>query len=224
MRCVRKRLSGSAIGVACLICLTGCGASGAGLTPIDAYLNTQVAMPKVRPDGRLTTDPPPITQATVNGQPADSAQRVIYELWYYGQVGQPNIVSLFEPTVQQGIGLTWIVGALASARDYMLSTWPKIVQTVPSGDITTVDVLLFSKGSTPVSETFSLRSHGGRWLIAYDSFLAGSLQSYVESVKDEGKPKPTMAGVAAGEAAADNYRNTFVGTLQSVPPAKAATR
>lgn len=199
-----------------VLCLAGCGGSGTGLTSIDGYLKKAAPFPKVRPDGVLTNDPPPVTQAVVNRQPAGSPQRLIYGLWYFGQVGQPNIVSFFEPAVQRSVGLQNIIGAFSLARDYMLSTWPEIIQEVPSGGVMTLNVLVFSSGGPPSPETFTLRKHNGRWLIAYDSFLDSNLRSYVQSLKDAGQPKPTPAGAAAGAAAAEAYRNAFASTLHAV--------
>lgn len=198
--------------------LAGCG-SATGLTSIDGYLKKPVEFPKVRPDGRLTSAPPPVTAAIVSEQPTDSPQQLIDDLWYLGQAGQLGVVSLYESVMQQSIGIGNLVGALDTARNYMRATRPRIAAVVPRGQLTTVDVLLFSKGAPPAPATFTLSKRTGKWLIAYDSFTAQFLSTYVETVKDSGLAKPTKAGTAAGAAAATSYRSAFVRAFICATPA-----
>ncbi|HET9117149.1 MAG TPA: hypothetical protein VFN75_03580 [Pseudonocardiaceae bacterium] len=200
--------------------LCGCSGPATGLTSIDGYLRRPNAVPKVRPDGLLTNDPPRITQAAVDRQPPDSPQRLIERLWMFGQAGQPGIAGFYEPDVQRAIGTSRIISAYAPAQGYMAATSPEIVRTLTSGAITTVNILVFSKGGPPVPETYDLSRRTGRLLIAYDTFLAANLDNYIQNLRRAGGATPAAAA-AAGAAAATAFQANFI---RSVSPAPAALR
>jgi hypothetical protein len=195
------------------LALAACGGD-TELTSVDAFLKENEGFPKVRPDGRLTADPPALTEKNVADQPKDSARRLVIQLWYLAQAGHPDVVSLYEPAVQRSVGLPNLIGAYSLARSLFAVSWPRIVQEVPGNGATTVKVLAFTKGAPPVGDTFVLRRRGSRWLIAYDSLLARSLESYVQEVHDPGARKPSQAAKAAGLEAAKTYRDGFARTLE----------
>ncbi|MGB9183726.1 MAG: hypothetical protein WCB67_06645 [Solirubrobacteraceae bacterium] len=157
--------------------------------------------------------------AVVDRQPADSPQRLIDQLWMFGQASQPRIAALYEPEVQRAIGADRIIGAYALAQAYMSATTLQIVRTVTSGPITTVNVLVFSTGGPPVPETYDLSRRTGRLLVAYDTFLAASLSNYIQGPPPKGGGAVPAAAAAAGTAAANAFRANFI---RSIAPSAAA--
>jgi hypothetical protein len=130
------------------LALGACG-GGTDLTSVDGFLKENEQFPKVRPDGQLTADPPPLTKKDVARQPEDSARRAVVQLWYHAQVGHPN-VSAYEPAVQLSVGLPNLVGAYSLAQGSTAVSWPRIVQDVAGDGATTVELLAFTKGAPPV--------------------------------------------------------------------------
>jgi hypothetical protein len=198
---------------ALVLALSSCGGD-TELKSVDAFLKENESFPQVRPDGRLTADPPPLTKADVDRQPTNSPRQAVIRLWYLAQAGHPNVTSMYEPAVQQSVGLPELIGAFSLARSTFAVAWPRVVKVVPGAAGTTVDVLAFTKGAPPARETFVLRRRRSDWRIAYDSLLATWLEAYVQSVHDAGAPAPSKAGRAAGLQASKRYRDGFARTLE----------
>jgi len=191
----------------------GCGGDSGELKSIDSYLKTSRDFPKVRPDGRLTQDPPPLTAKDVNREPEGSPRRTVLQLLLYAQTGHPGVVSLYEPQAQRSVALENLIGSYALARPTLAASWPRFVQEIEGEDATTLDVLLFTKGAPPVKDTFVLRQSSSGWRIAYDTLLARWLAGYLQGVHDFGKDEPSRTGIRTGQLAAKGFRDTFVRSL-----------
>jgi len=201
--------------IACLasLGLSACGSANAHLTSINGFLNPPRTTPLVRQGDILATQPKPLTQADVDRAPAGSPQRVVLDMWRLGQLGAPNVFTLYEPLMARTVTLQVALGTFALEQPYMAGTLPEIAQVAPVGNAATVSLLVFSAGGPPSRQSIFLRRHGTTWLIAYDTFLDSALGQYVQSSASAGGAAASAGAQKAGAALSLKFHNAFIRTL-----------
>jgi hypothetical protein len=186
--------------------LTGCGAKSAADpgVPVDGVT-------RVLADGRLVTDPPPLTFEDVNRRPLGSPAYTVMSLLFWAQWGSPaNIAAEYDPSVARLLGVSNLVGAWESIRQSIVTSLPKIVfeKTSAAGNQAFVGMLFETTLGAPTRQSFVLRRMAGGWRIVYDTLLEGALPGYVA---EQVTPNPLAkhesgAAVHSGLAYAALYR------------------
>lgn len=202
MRSVRTVLVALASAIAGAVLFAGCD----GGSPDDRIVRTTASRPAALPDGRLKSQPSPLTLAEVSRQPRNSPQRVVMEMVFFAQWGSlPNVRTAYGPEVLRRVSLTDMYGAYALQRASLVAALPRIkdVTTTKTGRF--VAVRFSSATSPPVDDSFLLRRVDGGWKIVYDSLLDRALSQYVQTRVDPSL-EPSRRAKAAGNAASDRFR------------------
>lgn len=199
-------MRGNALAVlAAVLFVIGCG----GDSNVDSEMvRTGTPTVEVRPDGTLTANPAPLTLADVEGQPAASARRAVYELLFWGQWGSwPNVLDAYDPEVRATVGTRDLLGAYAVLQPQLVAAQAQIVSAVLRRGRAIV-LLELRSTSARQRESFLLRRRGASWRILSDTLLERGLRAYVTQRVDTG-PNPSRAAARAGVEAAEKYRALF---------------
>ena len=194
-------------------------------TALDDGGSAATAPLAVRGDGSLRVDPPPLSLEAVRRAPEDSPARTLLELFFWAQWGSaPNIVAAYLPAVVRALGAEDLAGAYGAERASLLSSRPRIANTVRKRFGVVVTVELLRRNELPARHSFTLRRVGGRWRVAFDTLLEEGIAAYVQT---RDTPAHAGAGAAAvpdaaekaGIAAAREYRRIALAQLGLRPPA-----
>lgn len=166
---------------------------------------------RVLADGRLATDPPPLTLRDIERLPAGSPARTVMMLFFWAQWGSPpNVAATYDPGVARVVGVSNLVGTWESIR-------PSIVHTLPKVTIERIDARrgeafvgmeLASTAGPPARQSYELRRVGRRWQVVYDTVLDHALPGYVaeQLAVDPTAKRLSPAADRAGIRAAARYR------------------
>jgi hypothetical protein len=188
------------------VVLGGCGAKSAADPGVPVNGVTRVLA-----DGRLVTDPSPLTLEDVHRRPVGSPEYTVMSLLFWAQWGSPaNIVAEYDPGVARLLGVSNLVGAWESIRQSIVTSLPKIVfeQTDAAKNQAFVGMLFETTLGPPTRQSFVLRRMAGGWRIVYDTLLESALPGYVA---EQVTPNPAAkhdSGVAlhSGLGYAATYR------------------
>jgi hypothetical protein len=198
-----QRLHRIAVGMI-VVALAGCGAKSS------EHPNVPVSgSVRVLADGRLATDPPPLTLQDVDREPAGSPARVVLSLLFWAQWGSASsIADAYDAGALNAVGVSNLVGAWESLRGSILNVLPTVVfvrKTSPSE--ASVGLRLQTASGPPARQLFVLRSTPAGWRVVYDTLLAGALPGYVSEITTANpSTKPTGAAAHLGVEAAAAYR------------------
>ncbi|MDQ3662246.1 MAG: hypothetical protein M3454_14555 [Actinomycetota bacterium] len=171
-------------------------------------VRTNKERPAALPNGRLKSQPSPLTLADVAKQPADSPQRAVLELLFYAQWGSlPNVVSAYSPAVLRRVRANDIAGAYAQQRPTLATSLPSIVETRNTKDGRFVAVRLTSTTGPPQLNAFVLRRFGDQWKVVYDSLLDSSLERFAQYQIDP-SPAPSPDAIRRGISTATVFRGS----------------
>jgi hypothetical protein len=191
--------------VAAAALLAGCGGDGGS----DRMVRTGKSEAKVGPDGRLTSNPDPLTLKDLARFKAGSPDKALMELLFWTQWGNlPSVVDAYDPRIVAAMGVSGITGAYSWLRPQVSTSKARVIQRRRHGSTVFLGVEFLTKDG-PVRESFLLRRRGGQWRILYDTLLERALKGYTETRVSGGALKPGHAAVRAGERAAQRYRDTY---------------
>jgi hypothetical protein len=136
---------------------------------------------RVLADGRLVTDPSPLTLEDVHRRPVGSPEYTVMSLLFWAQWGSPaNIVAEYDPGVARLLGVSNLVGAWESIRQSIVTSLPKIVfKQTDAANQAFVGMLFETTLGPPTRQSFVLRRMAGGWRIVYDTLLESALPGYV---------------------------------------------
>lgn len=201
--------------VAVALALAGCAAKSAEHpgTPINGS-------PRVLPDGRLATNPPPLTLQDVDRRPAASPGHAVMALLFWAQWGSPaNIAAAYDPGVEHAIGLTNLLGSWESMRQSILTALPTIVleRVEDAGTQASIGLELASTAGPPTRQSFVLRRTAGKWHVVYDTLVERTLPGYVAETltPNPGAKHVNPAALRAGLARAATYRAYWASQVAS---------
>ncbi len=185
--------------------LTGCGGSGS-----DQIVRTGTLPVARKADGTLASNPPPLTVADVEKEPAGSARRAVMQLIFWAQWGNlPAIVDAYDNRVVESVGVTRIVGTYDLIRADLLSSRPRIVAQRPTGDAQFVAVEFSRAHRRPVAESFVVHRRDGAWRVAYDTLLGRNIEGFVHAQQAPGDASPSAAVRRIGQRAVQRYRDLY---------------
>ncbi len=202
---MRQRLTATTLVVTSVI-LGGCGAKSAEHPGVPVNGVTRVLA-----DGRLVTDPPPLTLHDVERQPVGSPAYTVMSLLFWAQWGSPaNIVAEYDPGAALIVGVSNLVGAWEGIRQSILSALPKIVfeRSNAAGNQAFVGLQLETTLGPPARQSFVLRRTAQGWRIVYDTLLDGALPGYIAELltTDPSAKHASAAAIHAGIGYAAAYR------------------
>jgi hypothetical protein len=157
--------------------LSGCGAKSA----VDPGVPVN-GVTRVLADGRLVTNPPPLTLEDVNRRPVGSPAYTVMSLLFWAQWGSPaNIAAEYDPGVARLISVSNLVGAWESIRQSIVTSLPKIVfeRINAPRNQAFIGLLFETTLGPPTRQSFVLRRMAGGWRIVYDTLLESALPGYV---------------------------------------------
>ncbi|MDQ3648283.1 MAG: hypothetical protein M3433_06835 [Actinomycetota bacterium] len=171
---------------------------------------------QVGASGALTQDPPPLSLRDVEREREGSPQRAVLQLWFLTQWGSlPTVIERYDPTVRRRVGVSTLVDGLAVARPTQLAARPRVAYVLRTDLGTVVGVDTFVRGSPPIQDSFLLNKRGREWLVLYDSVLDRTFSSYRQFVLSANPgAKPSKEAVAAGKAAATQFRGRYLELLK----------
>jgi hypothetical protein len=164
--------------------------------------------PRIRADGSLSTNPPPLTLADIEKAPPGSATAAVLRLWYWGEWGSvPNILGAYQPAVIRALTAEDVAGAYALWRNSLQTGRPEVISELKGPRGSVVELRVRRRDSPPQNYSFTLRRAGKTWYVLYDTLLETAIQSYVQllTLRDP-RAKPTPAAVRAGVAAVRRFR------------------
>lgn len=199
---MRALLIGLASAVVAAIPLAGCN----GDRLDDRIVRTTENRPEVLPNGRLKSQPSPLTVADIKRQPPNSPQKVVMELLFFAQWGGlANLKSAYSPAVLDRVNERDLAGAYALQRPALVTVLPRIVAVRKTASGRLVAVRFGSTAGPPSEDSFLVRRRRGQWRIVYDSLLDRALAQFVQTRVDP-SPTPSARARRAGLAAAERFR------------------
>lgn len=123
-----------------------------------------------------------VSQAEVDGQSADSAERAFLEYWSDLQYQSwAEVAAYYEPAFRDSVGTAAIIGGKKINGSSYPQLKPAIVRVRDKGDFTTINYsLVFIDGSKELASV-TWRKDGGNWQLVYDSRLDAELKQYAEN-------------------------------------------
>jgi hypothetical protein len=199
------------------VVLSGCGTKSAehpGL-PVNGVT-------RVLADGRLVTDPPPLTLQNVERYSVGSPAYTVMSLLFWAQWGSPaNIVAEYDRGVASAVGVSNVVGAWEAIRQSILTSLPKIVfeQSNAARSQAFVGVQIETSLGPPTRQSFVLRRTAQGWRIVYDTLLEGALPGYVaeQFTPDPSAKRASATAVHSGLGFAAAYRAYWAQHVVSGP-------
>lgn len=202
MRSVRALLIGLASAVVAAIPLAGCNEG----SPDDRIVRTTENRPEVLRDGRLESQPSPLTVADINRQPPNSPQKAVLELLFFAQWGGlPNVTRAYIPEVVRRVTEHDLSGAYALQRSTLATLLPRVIGVRRSTSGRLVAVRFASATGPPVDDSFVLRRLSGQWKVVHDTFLERALAQFAVTRVDP-SPTPSARAQRAGLAAVERFR------------------
>jgi hypothetical protein len=197
------------------VVLGGCGAKSAERPGVSVNGVTRVLA-----DGRLVTDPPPLTLQDVGHHSAGSPGYTVMSLLFWAQWGSPaNIVAEYDPGIARVLGVSNLVGAWEAIRQSILTSLPKIVfeHYNAARNQAFVGLQLATTLGPPARQSFVLRRTPQEWRIVYDTLLAGALPGYVteEVTPNPAAKHPAGAAIHTGIGYAAAYRTYWAQQIAS---------
>lgn len=206
--------------VACLAVLAASVASGCAARSAEHPGIPLSGSPRVLADGRLATNPAPLTLQDVERLPAGSPGRAVMMMLFWAQWGSPpNVAAAYDSGVMRALGVSSLVGTWESVRQSIVRVLPKIA--VERFDSTRreafVGLELANTAGPPIRQAFDLRRVGAVWQIVYDTMLDNALPGYVaeQLTPDPAAKHVSAAGERAGIMAAARYRAYWAGRIPS---------
>lgn len=197
-----------AVVLAAAVVASGCGSSGGD----SKMVRTGKPVVQVKPDGKLSANPAPLTLADVQKQPKDSAEKAMFELLFWAEWGSwPNVVDGYDPSIVASLGLDDITGAYSVLRPQLVAAQPRLLSALRRDGRVAVQIELLTTTSAPMRESFLLRKTDGRWRIVSDTLLERGLVAYVQqrTETDPNAAKASPRGARAGLQAGARYRSAF---------------
>jgi hypothetical protein len=197
------------------VILGGCGARSAERPGVSVNGVTRVLA-----NGRLVTDPSPLTLQDVEHRSVGSPGYAVMSLLFWEQWGSPaNIVAEYDPGVSRILGVSNLVGAWEAIRPSILTSLPKIVfeHINAARNQAFVGMQLETTLGPPTRQSFVLRRTPQGWRIVYDTLLAGALPGYVteEVTPNPSAKHPTGAAIHTGIGYAAVYRTYWAQQIAS---------
>jgi hypothetical protein len=144
-----------------------------------------------------------VSQAEVDRQPADSAERAFLAYWSDLQYQSwAEVAAYYEPAFRDSVGTAAIIGGKKINGSSYPQLKPAIVRVRNKDDFTTVNYsLVFIDGSKELASV-TWRKDGGSWQIVYDSRLDAELKQYAENRVElqQNGALPTDASTVSPEA------------------------
>jgi hypothetical protein len=186
--------------------LGGCGTKSAEHPGLPVNGATRVLA-----DGRLVTEPPPLTLQDVEHYSVGSPAYAVMSLLFWAQWGSPaNIIAEYDRGVASAISVSNVVGAWEAIRQSILTSLPKMVfeRSNAAGDEAFVGIKLETILGPPARQSFVLRRTAQGWRIVYDTLLEGALPGYVaeQLTPDPSAKHVSAAAVRGGLGFATAYR------------------
>lgn len=196
--------------VAAAIGVAGCGSDSSGT---DKMVRTGPTQPQAAADGRLTSNPSPLTLEDLDKLPKASAQLAVMETLFWAQWGNiPALAQAYHPQVVEDVGVSRLTDTYAWLRPQLLRSRMRLISARRNGREVFVAVEMASMDGPPSQDGFVLRQLDGGWRIVYDTLLDRGLSGYVAFLESRNPPDraPDQAAVRAGQAAARKYRESYV--------------
>jgi hypothetical protein len=204
---MRRELCVAAVALAVLV--GGCGGSDSGS---DRMVRTGEADPKAAADGRLTSNPAPLTLKSLDEVEEGSPEQAVMTLLFWAQWGNiPAVVDAYDPQVIDALGVTAITSAYSWLRSSLVVSQPRLVSVKRTGENTFVGVELRTTTDAPQRESFVMHRVGDEWRVRYDTLLDRGINGAVITRLN---PDPTAKRqpdkvLAEAAAAAQTYRDTY---------------
>jgi hypothetical protein len=187
---IRLKTRLPAVLISVLLLLSGCGlesGSDNGKLP-----GTSV---RVRSNGSLDDDPPPLTLRDIAKYPDRSPQAVVLRLWFFAQWGSTGqLAANYATAARRRVGSSRISDGFAAQRNRLLQRRPQVLYTLRTDLGSVVALRAFQRGRPPRREWFVLRKHAGRWVVVFDTVLEEGLR---------------ISGTASSRAAASRFRDGY---------------
>ena len=203
-----------AVAVAVAMLVAGCGGSDSGT---DRMVRTGEADPKVTAEGKLASNPSPLTLKRLDELDAGSAEQSVMTLFFWAQWGNlPAVVDAYDPAVLDEVGVSAITGSYAWLRPSLLASQPHIISVERGGKNTFVGLELRTTTAAPTRESFIVHRVDGEWRVAYDTLLDRGIH---EATIARLNPDPTakhqpVTVLRKAEAEAQRYRDIYPLALQ----------
>jgi hypothetical protein len=188
--------------------MVGCGGSDSGT---DQMVRTGAPDPQADADGRLASNPAPLTVEKLEEMQRGTAEKAVMTLLFWAQWGNyPSVVDGYDADVVDSL-VTAITGAYAWLRPSLLVSQPRLVSVRPAGDNTFVGVELRSTNGAPTRESFLMHRVAGDWRLRYDTLLdRGIFGAAIQRLTPDPNAKTQPARVLReAEAEAQRYRDTY---------------
>lgn len=200
------RAGPAAATIALALIATSCGSDRSSS---EEMVRTGQRAPAQASDGRLESNPDPLTLRDVARQPRGSARATVVEVLFWAQWGNlPAIVDRYTRQVVTEVGVPRFTGAWAWLRPQTASSLYRIVLVRRNGARTFVGLESATTSGPKAREAFVLRRVAGRWRVAYDTMLDRGLEGHVTAITpDSSRGRPNGAAQRAGKRAAQAYRN-----------------
>ncbi len=165
---------------------------------------------KQKADGRLASNPAPLTLEDLEKQPVGSPHRTVMQVMFWTQWGNvPGIVELYDRRIVDVLGVSRITSAYDHLRREVSTSRPRIVATRRNAGGQWVAVELASTREPPVRESFLLRRRDGRWRVVYDTLLERAMEASILGGQVPGDPAPTADVRRSAASAAELYRSAY---------------
>jgi len=189
--------------------LAGCGGSDSGT---DRMVRTGEADPKVGADGRLASNPSPLTLKALDEFEEGTAEQSVMTLLFWAQWGNlPAVVEAYDPDVLDALGVSAVTGSYSWLRPSLLASQPELVSVKRSGENTFVGLELRTTTDAPTRESFIVHRAGGEWRVRYDTLLDRGIDgaTVTRLTPDPTAKRQPATVLRKAEAAAQVYRDAY---------------
>ena len=198
-----------AVAVATCLLVAGCGGSDSGS---DRMTRTGEADPKATADGRLASNPAPLTLKALDELKEGSAEQSIMTLLFWAQWGNiPAVVDAYDPQVLDSLGVSVITSSYSWLRPSLLVSQPRLVSVKRAGENVFLGLELRTTTGAPQRESFVMHRAGDQWQVRYDTLLdRGIYGATITRLNPDPTAKHQPVKVLReAEAAAQRYRDTY---------------
>lgn len=201
----RARLwAGTCAMLAATLLTGGCG--GGGGSP-DEMVRTGTIPTRTTAEGRLATEPAPLSLADVARYPEDSPRRAVAQVLFWAQWGNiPGAIDLYDRRVIRLLGRAEMAASFGWVAPSLTSALFRLRGVARSGTATFVGVDLLTRQYPPGHESFLLRRTPDGWRIVWDTLLARSLAGSVVARLAPDPRDPSFAVRRRALAATERYR------------------